>query len=126
MESKIVIIGAGPTGLGAGYRLKEVGYKNFQLYDKLDHVGGLASSYTDSAGFTWDVGGHVMFSHYKYYDQCFDDLMGNEALVIILIVAEHHVPAHIPRKPGRIGIAGRQASNMIELVVELEVLIAHF
>jgi protoporphyrinogen oxidase len=78
MEAKIVIIGAGPTGLGAAYRLKELGHKNFQMYERLGHLGGLASSYTDSAGFTWDVGGHVMFSHYKYYDKCFDDLMGND------------------------------------------------
>ena len=75
-EPRIVIIGAGPTGLGAGYRLKELGYKNFKLYDRLPYVGGLASSFTDSAGFTWDIGGHVMFSHYKYYDKCFEDLMG--------------------------------------------------
>ncbi len=78
MNRKIVILGAGPTGLGAGYRLKQLGHDNFQIYDKLDHIGGLASSYTDSAGFTWDVGGHVMFSHYKYYDDCFDTLMGND------------------------------------------------
>jgi protoporphyrinogen oxidase len=78
MEPKIVIIGAGPTGLGAGYRLKELGYKNFQIYDRLPYIGGLASSFTDSAGFTWDIGGHVMFSHYKYYDQCFDKLMGDD------------------------------------------------
>ena len=48
MEKKIVIIGAGPTGLGAGYRLKELGYSNFEIYDSLDHAGGLASSYNDS------------------------------------------------------------------------------
>lgn len=78
MEKKIVIIGAGPTGLGAAYRLKELGYKNFHMYDRLDHLGGLASSFTDSAGFTWDIGGHVMFSHYKYYDDVFDALMGDE------------------------------------------------
>jgi protoporphyrinogen oxidase len=77
-QQKIVIIGAGPTGLGAGYRLKELGYNNFDIYDRLGHIGGLASSYTDSAGFTWDVGGHVMFSHYKYYDEVFDRLMGND------------------------------------------------
>jgi protoporphyrinogen oxidase len=77
-QKKIVIIGAGPTGLGAAYRLKQLGYKNFQVYDRLPYIGGLASSFTDSAGFTWDIGGHVMFSHYKYYDQCFDDLMGND------------------------------------------------
>lgn len=41
-------------------------------------VGGLASSFKDDAGFTWDIGGHVMFSHYKYYDDVFDRLMGDE------------------------------------------------
>lgn len=77
MLGKIVILGAGPTGLGAGYRLKELGYEQFTIVEGLPHVGGLASSYTDSAGFTWDVGGHVMFSHYKYYDEVFDKLMGD-------------------------------------------------
>src|SRR5689334_20054442 len=75
---KIVIIGAGPTGLGAGYRLKELGHDNFQIYERSSYIGGLASSFTDSAGFTWDIGGHVMFSHYKYYDEVFDVLMGDE------------------------------------------------
>jgi protoporphyrinogen oxidase len=78
MEKRIAIIGAGPTGLGAGYRLKELGYQNFAIYDRLPHIGGLASSFTDSAGFTWDIGGHVMFSHYKYYDEIFDKLMGSD------------------------------------------------
>jgi len=77
-QKRIVIIGAGPTGLGAAYRLKELGHNNFMMYDRLDHLGGLASSYKDDAGFTWDVGGHVMFSHYKYYDDVFDKLMGDD------------------------------------------------
>ena len=78
MIGNIVIIGAGPTGLGAAYRLKELGYHNFQIYERSPYIGGLASSFTDSAGFTWDIGGHVMFSHYKYYDDVFDTLMGND------------------------------------------------
>jgi protoporphyrinogen oxidase len=78
MTGKIVILGAGPTGLGAAYRLKELGYNNFQMYERSPHIGGLASSFTDSAGFTWDIGGHVMFSHYKYYDDVFDKLMGKD------------------------------------------------
>ena len=77
-QRKIVIIGAGPTGLGAAYRLKELGYQNFTLYDRHPYIGGLASSFKDSAGFTWDIGGHVMFSHYKYYDDVFDKLMGKD------------------------------------------------
>ena len=75
---KILILGAGPTGLGAGYRLKELGHKNFRLYDRNPYIGGLAHSFVDSAGFTWDIGGHVMFSHYAYYDQVFDALMGSD------------------------------------------------
>jgi protoporphyrinogen oxidase len=77
-RTKVVIIGAGPTGLGAAYRLKELGHENFVLYEKSPYIGGLASSFTDDKGFTWDIGGHVMFSHYKYYDECFDKLMGKD------------------------------------------------
>ncbi|MCC6425300.1 MAG: FAD-dependent oxidoreductase [Phycisphaerales bacterium] len=75
---RILILGAGPTGLGASYRLKELGYTDFRMYDKNPYLGGLAHSFTDEAGFTWDIGGHVMFSHYKYYDEVFDRLMGDE------------------------------------------------
>ncbi|MGF1634528.1 MAG: protoporphyrinogen/coproporphyrinogen oxidase [Phycisphaerae bacterium] len=75
---RILILGAGPTGLGAAYRLKELGYENFHLVDRLPYLGGLAGSFTDDAGFTWDIGGHVMFSHYKYYDDVFDKLMGDD------------------------------------------------
>jgi protoporphyrinogen oxidase len=77
-NAKIVVIGAGPTGLGAAYRLKELGHKNFTLYERSPYIGGLSASFKDPAGFTWDIGGHVMFSHYKYYDDCFDTLMGKD------------------------------------------------
>ena len=40
MSKKIVIIGGGPTGLGAGYRLHELGYENCVLYEKSGGVGG--------------------------------------------------------------------------------------
>lgn len=78
MKGRIVILGGGPTGLGAAYRLKELGYKDFHLYERAPYIGGLASSFTDAQGFTWDIGGHVMFSHYEYYDEVFDKLMGDE------------------------------------------------
>jgi UDP-galactopyranose mutase len=58
--------------------LKELGYHNFVLFDRHPYVGGLAHSFTDDQGFTWDIGGHVMFSHYEYYDRVFERLMGDE------------------------------------------------
>ncbi len=75
---RIVVIGAGPTGLGAGYRLAELGYDDWVILEANDYVGGLATSFTDDAGFTYDIGGHVMFSHYDYYDRLVDKLMGDE------------------------------------------------
>ena len=75
---RIVIVGAGPTGLGAGYRLNELGYDDWVILEANDYVGGLATSFTDENDFTWDIGGHVMFSHYPYYDELVDRLMGDQ------------------------------------------------
>lgn len=68
-EPKIVILGGGPTGLGAAYRLSELGIKSWSLYEKHDYLGGHSSTHTDEKGFLWDEGGHVLFSHYPYYDE---------------------------------------------------------
>ncbi len=75
---RIVIVGAGPTGLGAGYRLRELGHEAFHIHERGPALGGLARSVTDEHGFTWDHGGHVLFSHYEYYDRVFERLMGDE------------------------------------------------
>ena len=74
---RVVIIGAGPTGLGAAWRLHELGHHNWELYESADHPGGLASSVVDDQGFTWDLGGHVLFSHYKYFDNVMDTALGD-------------------------------------------------
>lgn len=78
MKYKYVIIGTGPTGLGAAYRLKELGIQDFVLLDKEDYVGGLATSFVDEQGFTWDIGGHVQFSHYRYFDDLMLKALGPE------------------------------------------------
>jgi protoporphyrinogen oxidase len=75
---KYVIIGAGPTGLGAAYRLKELRETDFLLLDLEDGVGGLAKSFTDDQGFTWDIGGHVQFSHYRYFDDLMIKALGED------------------------------------------------
>ena len=75
---KILIIGGGPTGLGAAWRLHESGHTDWQLLEKQDHVGGLAASRVDENGFTWDLGGHVVFSHYGYFDDLLDRLLNDQ------------------------------------------------
>lgn len=75
---KYVILGAGPTGLGAAYRLKELGVTDFIVLDKEEKAGGLSSSFVDDNGFTWDIGGHVQFSHYKYFDELMMKALGED------------------------------------------------
>jgi protoporphyrinogen oxidase len=74
---RVLILGAGPTGLGAAYRLAELGVETFLVLEARSGPGGLASSYVDARGFTWDVGGHVQFSHYAYYDDVLDRALGD-------------------------------------------------
>lgn len=68
----LIIIGAGPTGLGAAHRCIELLGNVCLVLEASSHPGGLASSYLDAAGFTWDLGSHLQFSHYAYYDQVLD------------------------------------------------------
>lgn len=77
---KIVILGAGPTGLGAAYQLHKLDYRNWQIYEKNNYVGGLSASFRDEKGFTWDIGGHVIFSNNDRFNQLVDNLLGNEIL----------------------------------------------
>jgi protoporphyrinogen oxidase len=75
---RILIIGGGPAGLGAAWRLHEAGRTDWELFEKDPHVGGLAASQVDAQGFTWDLGGHVVFSHYEYFDRLLDALLEQE------------------------------------------------
>lgn len=67
------IVGAGPTGLGAAWRLsqedrggKTNGTLPFLLLDESPTPGGRAASFTTPEGFTFDYGGHVLFPHAEY------------------------------------------------------------
>lgn len=73
---QFLILGAGPTGLGAAHRLKELGQNDFIVIDRDSQVGGLAQSLTDPRGFTWDIGGHIHFSNFDYYNRLLDETLG--------------------------------------------------
>ncbi|KAJ3355653.1 hypothetical protein HDU83_003035 [Entophlyctis luteolus] len=74
----VLIIGAGPTGLGAAKRLAQLKHDSWLIVDAFEHPGGLASTDETPEGFLFDVGGHVIFSHYKYFDQCLEEALPNK------------------------------------------------
>lgn len=77
-KKRVVILGAGPTGLGAAWRLNELNHDDWVLLERDSKPGGLASSIVDDKGFVWDLGGHVLFSHYEYFDEVLDGCMDGD------------------------------------------------
>ncbi|MDC1174063.1 FAD-dependent oxidoreductase [Bacteriovoracaceae bacterium] len=75
---KFLVIGAGPTGIGCALRFLEKDIQDFLLLEKNDYAGGLATTFTDEKGFMWDIGGHVQFSHYKYFDDAMELALGKD------------------------------------------------
>ncbi|CAF1535408.1 unnamed protein product, partial [Adineta ricciae] len=80
---RIVIIGSGPCGLGAAWRAQEVvrqGYQNLEwkVVEQEQNPGGLAKTIVDEQGFLWDIGAHVIFSHYAYFTSLLDIALPSE------------------------------------------------
>ena len=79
MNKKIVVLGAGSCGLSAGWRLNKLGHSHFLILNLCSNTGGLVYvlTETDNAGFLWDMGGHVILSHYKYFDNLLNGINEN-------------------------------------------------
>jgi protoporphyrinogen oxidase len=76
--SRVAIIGAGPCGLACARELLRYGHESWTLFERSATAGGHASSVVDPAGFTWDLGGHVVFSHFGEFDALLDEVMGDD------------------------------------------------
>ena len=58
---RIVIIGAGPAGLTAGYELLKKGGYEVVILEKSDRIGGISQT-VRYKGNRMDIGGHRFFS----------------------------------------------------------------
>jgi protoporphyrinogen oxidase len=85
---RVAIVGAGPCGLGCARELDRLGFRQWTVYERENHPGGLASSVLDPAGFTWDLGGHVVFSHFGEFDLLLEEALGDD-------VCEHERASYI-------------------------------
>ncbi len=80
MKLDIAVLGAGPAGLGAGYRLARQSRAHWMIFESTGRIGGLSSSRVDAKGFTWDIGGHVIFSGYPLFNKVVERALGADAL----------------------------------------------
>jgi len=77
-QVKVLVIGAGPTGLGAAYQLNRHEGVDWLLCEQSTEIGGLSQSIIDDAGYTWDIGGHVWFSHYDVVSNLLAEILGSD------------------------------------------------
>jgi len=73
-QPRILIIGAGPSGIGAAWNLKRRKYANWSLFEQNAYPGGLSASFRDKRGFTWDLGGHVLFTRHSTFRRFLADI----------------------------------------------------
>lgn len=79
--ARFLIIGAGPCGLGAATHLQAQGERGFAVLEASAAPGGLAGSFRDPNGFTWDLGSHLHYSRYERVDRCWDLALGPDQWV---------------------------------------------
>ena len=73
---KTLIIGGGVTGLGAATRFNQQGYDDWLILEGDSYAGGLSGTDVTPEGFLFDRGGHVIFSHFEYFDKLVDAAIG--------------------------------------------------
>src|SRR5207248_11799753 len=71
---------AGQCGVACARELERLGHHDWLILEAEAGPGGLAASVIDAAGFTWDLGGHVVFSHFGEFDALLEEVMGEEVL----------------------------------------------
>jgi protoporphyrinogen oxidase len=80
MKTKVVIIGAGPAGLTAGYLLSKEEVEVVVLEADPVYVGGISRTVTYK-GFHFDIGGHRFFSKSKAVEDLWTEILPNDMLV---------------------------------------------
>ena len=101
---QVLVIGAGPTGIGAAVRLRELGVEHL-VVDAGAVAGGMAASRPDAHGFIWDLGGHVIHSHFEDFDQ---------------VVQLSGAPMRQVERHGMVWMDGQDAGSMIPAPVQAQ------
>lgn len=80
--AKIVIIGAGLTGLSTAYHLEQAGYTDYEILEQESEVGGLCRSWQQD-GFTFDYTGHLLHLNNDYARGLVDRIFPREQFALI-------------------------------------------
>lgn len=77
--AKIVIIGAGLTGISAAYHLEQKGFYDYSIFEKDSTIGGLCGTIFQD-GFTFDFTGHYLHASDAYFRSMIENIVGMDNL----------------------------------------------
>ena len=77
MGNRVLIIGAGPAGLGCAHALARAGHLDFAVFERHPYPGGLGASFRDPTGFVWDIGAHLHFRRRPEYIELLNTSLGS-------------------------------------------------
>jgi protoporphyrinogen oxidase len=80
IKPTVAVIGAGPAGLTASWKLSQAGVDVCVFEADPKYVGGIAKT-VQYKGFRFDIGGHRFFSKSEEIESLWTELLGNDLLV---------------------------------------------
>lgn len=111
-----MILGAGLTGLSAGYHLEKNGFYNYKIFEKESQIGGLCkSAYQD--GFTFDYTGHLLHISDPYFKNLIEDIFGFNNLNKIIrksFIYSHNTYTPYPYQINLHGLPSEVIADCIE------------
>jgi protoporphyrinogen oxidase len=78
-KQSVAVVGAGPAGLTASWKLSEAGANVCVFEADPIHVGGIART-VEYKGFRFDIGGHRFFSKSREIEELWTELLGDDLL----------------------------------------------
>lgn len=113
--ARIVIIGAGLTGLSAAYHLEKKQCFAYELFEKEPTYGGLCRSVTQD-GFTFDYTGHLLHANDEYFYGLIKDLVGLEQLNVINRRSFIYSHNRYTQYPFQINLHGLPPETIVECI----------
>ncbi|QQR49472.1 FAD-dependent oxidoreductase [bacterium] len=106
---KVVILGAGLTGLSTAYHLEKAGFFDYQLFEKQDRAGGLLRSFQQD-GFTFDFTGHLLHISDSYFKSFLQTTANLDNFNLVQRRSGIYLHHQITDYPFQINLHGRDAS----------------
>lgn len=114
--ARIVIVGAGLTGISTAYHLEKREFFSYEIFEKEATYGGLCRSITQD-GFTFDYTGHLLHASDEYFYTLIKNIVGIEQLNTITRRSFVYSQNRYTHYPFQINLHGLPNQTIAECII---------